>query len=425
MTMRERPRGSRRAGTLPLRHAQQGSGMPLLAVVKFLGIALAVVAVSAASVAGVAVWDVASSIKPGIHLAALPGQTAPPPTIGAIEGGVNLLLAGTDTRTGQGAGFSSKADLAGSSGAGSNDVTMLLHISQDHKSATIVSFPRDLMVAVPACPRSSGGNYPATSRAIFNSTLSRGGLSCVVLTVEKMTGLQIPYAALISFDGVIGMSDAVGGVDVCIASAIKDPYTGLNLAAGTQTIVGSTALAFVRTRHGVADGSDLGRISNQQVFLSALARKVTSGGVLSNPIQLYSLAKTAVSNMQLSDTLTNPTTMVEIGLALKNIGLGNMTFLQYPTAADPVDPNRVVAIASAASVLNAALVADQPIQLTGTVGRAAVANPNAVASPAPAPSPSGSPAPTAAAPSGAAAVVLPTTITGQTAAQQTCSKGNH
>ena len=427
MTMREQHRGGRRARILPLRHGRLQSVHPLLALLKFVGISLAVVAVSATSIAGIAVWDVASSIKPGIHLAALPGQTnTPPPGIGAIEGGVNLLLAGTDTRTGQGSSFSSKADLAGSSGAGNNDVTMLLHISADHKSATVVSFPRDLMVPVPTCPRPSGGSYPALSRAIFNSTLARGGLSCVVLTVEKMTGLQIPYAAMISFDGVIAMSDAIGGVDVCVATAIKDPYTGLNLAAGTQNIVGSTALAFLRTRHGVADGSDLGRISNQQVFMSALARKVTSGGVLGNPIQLYSLAKAATSSMQLSDTLTNPSTMVEIGLALKSIGLGNMVFLQYPTASDPADPNRVVPITSATTVLNAALVADKPIQLSGKVGRAAVADPNAVVPPT-TPAPSGSPGATGtpAAPPAAAAVVLPSSITGQTAAQQTCTKGNN
>ncbi|MCU1558116.1 MAG: LytR family transcriptional regulator [Microbacteriaceae bacterium] len=429
MTMRERPRGSRRAGPLPTRHGTLRSGHPLLTLLKILGISLAVVAVASASVAGVAVWDVTSNIKPGIHLAALPGQKpGPAPTLGAIEGGVNLLLAGTDTRTGQGSAFSSKADLAGSSGAGSNDVTMLLHISADHKSATVVSFPRDLMVPVPSCPRPSGGSYPAVSRAMFNSTLSRGGLSCVVLTVEKMTGLQIPYAAMISFDGVIAMSDAVGGVSVCVATALVDPYTGLNLPAGTQNIVGSTALAFLRTRHGVADGSDLGRISNQQVFMSALVRKVSSGGVLANPIQLYSLAKAATSSMQLSDTLTNPSTMVEIALALKNIGLGNMVFLQYPTVSDPADPNRVVPITSAATVLNAALVADQPIQLGGQIGRAAVADPNAVAPPVATPTvpATGSPTTTGTPTTPpAASVVLPSTITGQTAAQQTCSKGSH
>ncbi|MDQ1606768.1 MAG: hypothetical protein QOJ18_1135, partial [Microbacteriaceae bacterium] len=219
------------------------------------------------------------------------------------------------------------------------------------------------------------------------------------------------------------MSDAVGGVSVCVATPINDPYTGLNLPAGQQTIVGQTALEFLRTRHGVGDGSDLGRISNQQVFLSALERKVTTGGVLSNPIQLYSLAKAAVSNMSLSDSLTNPATLVSIGVALKSVGLPNMVFLQYPATGDPANPNRVIPLASAANQLDSALVADQPIQLSGTVGRAAVVapptTPAAPATSAPAPAPSA--APSSSAPG---AVVLPPSVTGQTAAENTCSKGN-
>ncbi|HEY0258612.1 MAG TPA: LCP family protein [Lacisediminihabitans sp.] len=404
------------------RHGRLRTGHPLLGLLRLLGIALAVVAVSAASIGGFAVWDVASNVKQGIHLAKLPGQTdAPPPDIGAIEGGVNLLLVGTDTRTDQGGAFSSKAELAGSSGAGNNDVTMLMHIAEDHKSATVVSFPRDLMIPVPSCPRTGGGSYPALSTAMFNSTLARGGLSCVVLTVEKMTGLKIPYAAMISFDGVIAMSNAVGGVTVCLATPIKDVYTNpaLNLPAGQVTLVGAQALSFLRSRHGVGDGSDLGRISNQQVFLAALTRKVTSGGVLANPIQLYSLAKAAVNALQLSDTLTKPTTMVEIAIALRDVGLGNLVFLQYPTATDPANQNRVVPIASAAAVLNAALVADRPLQLSGDLGRAAVADPTATTVPTPTEtSATGTPTPTE---SASSAVVLPSAITGQTAAQQTCS----
>jgi LCP family protein required for cell wall assembly len=389
------------------------------------------VVVAAVAVGGLAIWQVASSIQPSIHLTNAAGKAvAAPPNVGAIAGGVNLLLVGTDTRTGQGGAFSTKAELAGSSGAGSNDVTILLHISADHKSATVISIPRDLEVPIPACPTSSGSTAPASSQAMFNTGLSRGGLNCVVLTTEAMTGLTIPYAAEISFDGVSQMSDAVGGVSVCIATPIKDPYTGLNLPAGEQNIVGQTALEFLRTRHGVGDGSDLGRISNQQVFLSALERKVTTGGVLANPIQLYSLAKAAVSNMTLSDSLTDPATLVSIGVALKSVGLPNMVFLQYPATGDPTDPNRVIPLASAAAELDNALVADQPIQLSGTVGRAAVvAAPTAPAAPAAPATGAASASPsTAAAPAPAPAsnaVVLPPSVTGQTAAEDTCSKGNN
>ncbi len=421
--MTDLPSSGERGGSGTIRHGRLKSSHPVAAVFKFLGVALIVIVVSAASVGSIAVWQVASSSKPAVTLTDKNGKkVAAPPDVGAIEGGVNMLLTGTDTRLNQGGTFARKQELAASSGIGNNDVTMLLHISQDHKSVTLVSFPRDLMVAMPACPRDGGGTSGATSSAIFNSALSRGGLNCVVLTVEKMTGLTIPYAAEISFDGTIAMSNAIGGVTVCLATPLKDVNVGLNLRAGTQNLQGWQALAFVRSRHGIGDGSDLGRISNQQVFLSSLARKVTTGGVLQNPVQLYSLAKAAVSNMTLTDTLQNPTTLVTIGLALKSVGVANMVLLQYPVSSDPADPNRVVAITSAAKVLNAALVADKPVVLSGAVGRAAVLDPTATVAPV-APAPSGSPtaAPTTAPSPASTAVVLPSTITGQNASQQTCS----
>jgi anionic cell wall polymer biosynthesis LytR-Cps2A-Psr (LCP) family protein len=223
-------------------------------------------------------------------------------------------------------------------------------------------------------------------------------------------------------------------VPVCLATPVVDPYAGLNLPAGQVTLVGADALAFVRSRHGVGDGSDLGRISNQQLFLSALMRKITSAGVLSNPLTMFSLAHAAVSNMQLSDTLTSPTTMVAIALALKNVSLSNIVFLQFPSITDPIDPNRVAPDVSAAQVLTTALQADQPVTLTGAVGRAAVLSPGASASPAPtapAPAPTatqpGSTSPPAGTPSATpapSAVALPSNVTGQTAAEQTCTKGN-
>lgn len=247
-----------------------------------------------------------------------------------------------------------------------------------------------------------------------------------MLTAETLTGLSIPYAAEISFDGVTGMSNAVGGVTVCLATPVKDPYVGLNLAAGEVNLIGADALAFVRSRHGVGDGSDLGRISNQQLFLSALMRKMTSAGVLGNPITLYSIANTALKNMQFSDTLTNPTTMVAIALALKGISLSNVVFLQYPSISDPAESGRVIPEAASAAFLNKALVADQPVTLTGKVGRAAVLDTTASAA-TPAPTASASirtPTPTATAATGPAAVALPADVTGQTASQQTCTKGN-
>ncbi|HEX4444404.1 MAG TPA: LCP family protein [Galbitalea sp.] len=407
-----------RAGaTIPIRHGRLRRSSPILGILQIAGVAIVVLALSAGSIAGYAIWTTISNIAPGVHLAHLKNE--PVPQVGSVAGAVNLLLTGSDTRTGQ-AGFQDRSDLAGSSGTGNNDVTMVLHISADHTHAVVVSIPRDLLTPIPACERANGSVVGATSRAMFNTTLSRGGLSCTVLTAEQLTGLTIQYAAEISFDGVIQMSDAVGGVTVCLATAIHDPYVGLTLSAGEHAISGIAALAFLRSRHGVGDGSDLGRISDQQLFLSALMRQITSKGVLSNPLTMYSLANAALKNMQLSDTLTAPATMVAIALALKNISLNNMVFVQWPSASNPAFPGRVVTSQAAASALDFALDHDRAIKLAGTTGRATESAPSNLATPlpttgtaTPAPTPTASDAP----------IVLPANITGQTAAQQTCAVG--
>jgi len=403
-------------------------------VFRTVGIALAVVLVSTVAVAGIAVTRLTGSIHAGVHLQHVSGATAPP-GVAAISGGVNLLLVGTDTRTGQGAEFSDKANLAGSSGAGNNDVTILLHIAQDHRSAMVVSFPRDLILNLPPCPAPKGGYYPASSNRMLNATLSRGGLACPVLTIEKLVpGLTIPYAASISFDGVAAMSNAVGGVTVCVAHSMNDPYTGIFLSAGYHTLQGGQALAFVRSRHGVGDGSDLGRISSQEVFLSALARKIESDGVLKNPLELYSLASAATQNMQLSDTLSSLDTMVSVALALKSVPLENIVMIQYPTGTSAAFPNRVVPVPNLDAAVNNALVNDLAVQLTGKTGRGAVLStaPPVAPTPTPTATPSGTPVPAKEkggidrAPSAppVSLTALPAGVTGQSAAQQTCSNGS-
>lgn len=434
--MTDLPRRHQRArGPQPVRHGQLRRRRAIGTVFGLLAGVMAVVLVSAGGVAAYAVWDVARSVKTGVKLVSAPGHTQQAiPDVAALEGGINLLIAGTDSRSGLGGVYASAEEQDASSGAGNNDVTMLLHVAQDHKSMVVVSFPRDLMIAIPDCPAQNGdGTVDGSSYAQFNTALSRGGLACVVLTVEKLTGLTIPFGAVINFAGVSAMSTAVGGVTVCLASPVEDRYTNppLNLPAGTSELVGDEALSFLRSRHGVGDGSDLGRISNQQVFLSALARKVVNGGVLSNPVQLYGLAKAAVDSVTPSESLSNPTTLVQIALAVKDTGLENMVFVQYPTVTDPDNVNRVVPQSSAAKALNQALVDDVAVKLTGSTGRAAE-DPNATATPTPTSTtdPGTPAAPTTDAPAAPAptptssAVELPSSITGQTAAQQTCTKGN-
>jgi hypothetical protein len=155
-------------------------------------------------------------------------------------------------------------------------------------------------------------------------------------------------------------------------------------------------------------------------------RKLTSAGVLGNPLTLYSLANAAVKNMQLSDTLTAPTTMVAIALALKDISLNNVVFVEWPTKSNPAFPGRVVAAQPADNILASALDNDQPVQLAGKLGRATEPGPAIVTTPTATPTattgPTSTPAVSATPTPTVAPVALPGNVTGQTAAQQTCAK---
>ena len=380
--------------------------------------ALAVALVSGTGVAAVAVWDVATSAKKTVTLATEPDEI---PQIGAIEGGVNFLLVGSDSREGQDPVFGEE------DGAVLNDVNMIVHIAADHKSAVVVSIPRDMVVPLADCPDGGGG-----WQGPINAALSDGGLACVVLTVEELTGLSIPYAAVVQFGGVIGLADALGGVDVCVAEEITDDYTQTYLPAGNHTLSGMAALQFLRTRHGVGDGSDLSRISNQQVFLSALVRKLKSEGTLTNPVTLYNLAKAAVSNLTLSDSLNNVDTMVSIAMALRGIPLDRIVFVQYPgaTGGEGIYLGKVQPKVAAAEELFAAILADQPIALGGETGAGSIKSGQIATDPVPTatPRPTGS---STAVPTAPPVEVLPPPVVlsgqvlGQNAGEVTCSKGNN
>jgi LCP family protein required for cell wall assembly len=234
------------------------------------------------------------------------------------------LLVGSDTRDGQGEEFGDvDSELA--------DVIILLHVSQDRKDAVVVSFPRDLLVDIPECPKPDGGTYSSKKRQQINSSIGYGGVACTHKTVEQFTGLEIPFLAMIDFKGVIEMSNAVGGVEVVIDKPISDAYSNFYIDAGTHNLQGSEALAFLRTRHGIGDGSDLARISNQQVFMMSLFNKIKEDGTLSNPIRLYSLGSAAARNMKLSESMSDVATMVTLAGALREVDSSRLVFTQVPT----------------------------------------------------------------------------------------------
>ena len=296
---------------------------------------VAVLVVSLGTVLALTVQNLQSSLVT-VELPNAPDPILP--TIGEIEGGFNVLVVGSDTRVGQGDQFEFvDSEL--------NDVNLLVHVSENHDRAVVISFPRDLLLDIPACPQADGSETSPRQMEPLNTTMAIGGLPCVALTLEQLTGLEIGYAGLMTFTGVAQLSTAVGGVEVCVSAPLVDPWSGVNLPeAGYHTLEGGQALAFLRTRKGVGDGSDLSRISSQQVYMAALVRTLQQDGVLNDIGKLYGIAQTAAQTMVLSTSLASVDVMVAMARALRGIPNENIVFIQYPVLdADPeLYPGRVV-----------------------------------------------------------------------------------
>jgi LCP family protein required for cell wall assembly len=316
---------------------------------------LAIIMGSILAIAGISAFDFYNTLnRDNIILA----------DVGDIDlgGPLNILVVGSDTRDGQGEEFGQvDSELA--------DVIMLLHISKDRKDAVVVSFPRDLLVSIPECPNPEGGTYPAKNRRQINSSIGYGGVACTHLTVQEFTGLEIPFLAMIDFKGVIEMSNAIGGVEVVIDKPISDAYSNFYINAGIHNLKGAEALAFLRTRHGIGDGSDLARISNQQLFLMSLFNKIKDDGTLNNPLRLYSLSSAAARNMKLSESMTDIATMVTLAGALRDVDSSKMVFTQVPTRVlSGAEEGRLESLSDEALALFDLIKRDLPVALEPKTG---------------------------------------------------------
>ncbi|QJU54414.1 LytR family transcriptional regulator [Herbiconiux sp. SALV-R1] len=387
----------------PVRHGRQRTPTARGLVFRFIGITVAVGITSTLAVVGYAVTSISSTF----HEAAVDigGESPPPPPpfLGAIEGGFNLLIVGSDNDEDQG-------DEYGERDAVLNDVNILVHVAADHRNAVVVSLPRDMMMPQPECDASD-----AVEAQPLNAAWARGGengLGCVVAAVRSLTGLDIPYAMETSFNGVIAMSNAVGGVDVCVTDVTQDDYTGLYLEPGHHVLVGRDALAFLRTRHGVGDGSDLTRIGSQQQYLASLLRTIKSTSTLSDPVKVYGLAQAVAQNITPSTSLRGADTLISLALALKDIDLSRVVFVSYPVTAWVDDPNRVQPNEELAAQLVERIASDQAIALdAGAITSSSTVGDTA--DPA-------SPAAPAAPPASSSPDVIEG-LKGQTAAEQTCA----
>jgi LCP family protein required for cell wall assembly len=280
------------------------------------------------------------------------------------NGSQDILVLGSDSRSGGNKRLGGGSD----DGAARADTAMLVHVHKGRTSADVVSIPRDTLVDRPACVDRSGHTQAAARKVMFNSAYSTGGAACTVKTVESMSGIRVDHFVEVDFTGFRRMVDALGGVEVTTNKRISDPDSHLRLDAGTHRLTGKQALGLVRTRHGVGDGSDLGRIQLQQAFVKALVEQVKEVGVLSHPKRLYDLANTATRSVTTDSGLGSVTSLASFAGGLKDVSPSRMTMTTLPVGYDPADPNRVLVDEDKAALVWSALRHDKavPAKARGT-----------------------------------------------------------
>ncbi|MFH9587273.1 LCP family protein [Streptomyces luteogriseus] len=284
----------------------------------------------------------------------------------ADNGSENILVLGSDTR----AGGNKKLGGGTDDGSARSDTAMIVHVYKGHKKASVVSIPRDTLIDRPSCTDTKGDEHPAAHNVMFNSAYSTGGAACAVKTVESITDLRMDHYLEVDFAGFQKLIDDLGGVEITTTENIDDPDSHLKLKAGTHTLDGRQALGLVRTRHGVGDGSDLGRIQLQQAFIKALVNQLKDVGVFSNPKKLLDLAETATKTVTADSDLGSVNKLASFANGLKGIGPSNMHMITMPVAYDPADPNRVLLQEKKADQIWKALEQDKPIPKSATKGGA-------------------------------------------------------
>jgi LCP family protein required for cell wall assembly len=249
-----------------------------------------------------------------------------------------------------------------------------------------MSIPRDTMADLPGCRDEATKKSIGPRYGQINATLEYGP-GCTVAAVSQLTGITIDHFVMADFTGVITMSDAVGGASVCVSGDVFDPDSHLKLSAGRHTVRGEAALQFVRTRHALGDGSDLGRTQSQHLFLSAVIRKLKSAGTLVNPVKVYAVATAATKALTVDPGLASVTKLAGLATTLQQVPTERITFLTMPNLPDPRDSNRVVA-APQAQRLFSAIIEDKALSAPQDA-----ASPAPSISPSPGASPSSSQAP--------------------------------
>ncbi|WP_328721355.1 LCP family protein [Streptomyces sp. NBC_00247] len=260
-------------------------------------------------------------------------------------GPMNILIIGTDKRTGEGnEGYGD----AGS--VGHADTNILFHVSADRTNATALSIPRDLVMDIPDCETKQADGttkvIPGTENERFNTSLGQEGRDpgCTMRTVKELTGLSVDHFMMVDFNAVKELSTAVGGVTVCMAKPINDSKSHLKLPKGESKVEGETALALLRTRHSFGNESDLDRIKVQQQFLGSMIRQMKSDDTLTSPTKLFKLANAATKALTVDSGIGSVAKLTTLAKELAKVDAKNITFTTVPVIDNPDEPTPVTVV---------------------------------------------------------------------------------
>jgi LCP family protein required for cell wall assembly len=260
-------------------------------------------------------------------------------------GDEDFLIVGIDSRAGangdMGAGDTEDA------GGARSDTIMLVNIPANRKRVVAVSFPRDLAINPILCEAWNpdtgeyGPLYDSDSKTWgpknvytetkLNSTFAFGGPKCLVKEIQKLSGLSINRFIAVDFAGFAKMVDAIGGVEVCSTTPLKDAELGTVLAhSGRQVIDSKTALNYVRARNvSTENNGDYGRIKRQQLFLSSLLRSLISKDTFFSLSKLNNVVNMFIKDSYVDNVKTKD--LVQLGQSVQGMSAGHVTFVTVPT----------------------------------------------------------------------------------------------
>lgn len=279
---------------------------------------------------------------------------------------VNILLMGSDARIGQ-SGVVNPNDPDDTM---RSDTTLVMHISADRQSVTLVSIPRDIWMLLPECQRSDG-SVSMQQWGQFNWAFSygsggttddvAGAIACTEKTVEEMTGVDLNAFAVIDFNGFGAMINALGGVEICLEETLVDyDYIGREFEAGCQVMDAVTATQYARVRH-VGDGSDMGRIGRQQELIGAMVKQALGSNLLTESTSLYQFVTATLKALTLSPSLGNIYDDMGLINSLRGINPANIRFTTMPVLTTDFNANRLMPKEPINSELWASIANDQPL----------------------------------------------------------------